>query len=239
MVRPALALFAATAIALPATAQAAEVHIQATNPVVELTINEIVETEPDVAEVGAGVMTQALTAEEAVRQNAQAMRRIVQQLKALGIDDKDIQTSSFNLNPQFNYDRQDGKQTFNGYQVNNQVRVTLRDLDKAGPTLDALVKAGANNLYGPNFMLEDNAEAKRQARRQAFQRGMAQARELAGLAGYTNVRLLEVSESYQSFRGAPPPVAMRANAVADESTPIEPGQVGTGVTLGLKYEMVN
>lgn len=238
MIRPAFALLAATAVSLPAMSLAAEVHIQATNPVVELTIEEIVETEPDIAEVGAGVMTQAQTAEQAVRMNADAMRRIVDRLKALGIADRDIQTSSFNLSPQFDYDRQNGKQTFTGYQVNNQVRVTLRDLDKAGQTLDALVKAGANNIYGPNFMLEDDVDARRQARRQAFERGMAQARELAGLAGYAKVRLLEVSEGYQSFRG-PQPVAMRTSPVADESTPIEPGQVGTGVTLGLKYEMVN
>lgn len=242
MFRPALALFAATAIALPAvSAQAAEIQMQVSNPVIELSVNEIVRGAPDVAQIGAGVMTRAATAQEAMRQNAAQMDRMIAKLLDLGIDRKDIQTSNFNLNPNYVYDRENNQQKFQGYNVNNQVSVKLRDLKRAGEVLDALVSAGANNVYGPNFMLEDDREAKTVARANAFKRGRMQAEEFAKMAGYSGVRLLEVSESFRGYGPVPAPeAAIRVTAAsADVATPIEIGEVGTGVTLGLKYEMVN
>lgn len=241
MFRPALAMLAATALTLPAVAPAAEIKIAATNPVIELSVNEVVRSVPDVAQVGAGVMTRAPTASEAVRQNAQQMDRLVRQIRALGIAGKDIQTSNFSLSPNYNYNRETNEQEFAGYTVNNQVNVRLRDLARAGEVLDALVEAGANNVFGPNFMLDDDTAAKAAARKTAFERGLAQASEFARMAGYKGVRLLEVSESLQGF--GPEPMLERAVAVkamaADAPTPIELGEVGIAVTLGLKYEMVN
>jgi hypothetical protein len=241
MLRYALPLFAATALALPlaAPAQAGEVQIQAAGPVVELSVNEIVRSAPDVAQIGAGVQTRAPTAREAVRRNSAAMGVIVERLRSLGIERKDIQTANFNLNPQYDYNRETGEQTFTGYQVSNNVQVMLRDLERAGEVLDALVGAGANTIYGPNFMLEDDVEAKATARRNAFQRGMRQAEEFARMAGYSGVRLLEVSESFQGSGPVPQGAMARvsAEAASDASVPVEPGEVATGVTLGLKYEM--
>ena len=229
-------ILVATGIALPA--QAAEVQIAVSGPVVELSLQEVVQTAPDVAQVGAGVTTRAATAQEAVRQNAQQMDRLIERLRALGIDRRDIQTSNFNLNAQYQY-RNDGQAPiFIGYDVNNQLNVKLRELKRAGEVLDALVAAGANNIYGPNFMLEDDAEAKSQARKAAFDRGLSMARNYARMSGYSDVRLLEVSEAVQTFvprmRGES---AMIVTASADASTPIEPGEVGTAVMLTVKYEM--
>ena len=237
MIRYAISAFALAATAT--AAQAAEVQIASQGPVVELTVNEVVKTAPDVAQVGAGVTTRAATAQEAMRLNAQKMDQLIAKLKALGIDRKDIQTANYNLNAQYNYDNETREQTFVGYDVTNQLNVKLRDLKRAGEVLDALVVAGANNLYGPNFMLEDDAAAKKSARDAAFRSGRAMAENYARMAGYTGVRLLEVSESYQSY--GPMPVAQRGAMMASESadakTQIEPGQVGTGVTVTVKYEM--
>ncbi|MBX7495679.1 SIMPL domain-containing protein [Qipengyuania sp. 6B39] len=231
---PALAMAAAAS-----SAQAAEVQIAATGPVVELTVNEIVRAAPDVAQVGAGVTTRAATAQEAMRLNAQQIERLIDRLRALGIDRKDIQTANFSLNAQYQY-RNDGEQpTFIGYDVSNQLNVKLRDLKRAGEVLDELVGAGANNIYGPNFMLEDDVAANAEARKAAFARGRAMAEDYARMAGYSGVRLLEVSESFQSY--GPMPMAEGAIAVTatsrDAKTQIEPGQVGTGVTVTVKYEM--
>lgn len=240
MIRPAIALLAAAAVSLPVAAPAAEIQMQVTNPVVELSVADVVQSTPDVVQIGAGVTTRAATAQEAVRLNAIEMDRVIKKLKSIGIAGKDIQTLNFNLNPQYQY-RSDGQPPlFVGYDVNNTVNVKLRDLKRAGEVLDTLVATGANNVYGPNFMLEDDKAAKAAARQNAFKNGLAQAREFARMAGYKDVRLLEVSESYQSF--GPMPVAMEARIAAAPpapKTPIEPGEVGTGVTLGLKYEMVN
>lgn len=237
MIRYALPAFAVAAMASPAVA--AEVQIASEGPVVELTVNEVVRAAPDVAQVGAGVTTRASTAQEAMRLNAQQMDRLIEKLRALGIDRKDIQTANFSLNAQYQYNNEGRQPDFVGYDVSNQLTVKLRNLKRAGEVLDALVGAGANNIYGPNFMLENDTAAKQGARDAAFRRGKSMAEDYARMAGYSGVRLLEVSESFQSY--GPMPMAEGAIAVttvsADAKTQIEPGQVGTGVTVTVKYEM--
>lgn len=239
MIRYALPLLLATTM-LGAPAMAAEIQITVQNPVVELTISEVVRADPDIAQVGAGVQTRAKTASQAVQLNAAQMERLIERLRSLGIERSDIQTSNFSLNAEYDYNNRNGSPpVFTGYGVTNQVTVRLKRLDRVGQVLDALVAAGANNIFGPNFMLENDMEAKAVARRNAFQRSRVQAEEFARMAGYSAVRLLEVSETFQSF--GPMPVAEGAIAVTaqsrDAKTPIEPGQVGTGVTLTVKYEM--
>lgn len=224
--------------AIAAPAAAAEIQIQVQNPVVELQVNEIVQSAPDTALIGAGVTTRATTASEAMKLNAAAMERVIARLRSLGLARADIQTSNFSLNPQYQYVRDGEAPRFLGYDASNQVSVTLRDLDRIGAALDALVSAGANNLHGPNFTLEKSEPAKTVARKNAFARAGAQAQELARMAGYSGVRLLEVSESFTGW--GPVPVSRDAiNVTAQEakSTPVEPGRVGTGVTLTVKYEM--
>jgi uncharacterized protein YggE len=234
MLRFAIPLLAMSALSLPATA--AEVQIQAQAPVVELSVSETVNAAPDIAQVGTGVTTRARTAKEAVRLNAIAMQKVVDRQKALGIAAKDIQTSNFNLNAQFNYPN-GGTPVFTGYEASNQVTAKLRQVDKVGDVLDALVAAGANNINGPSFMLDDDTAQQQSARTRAFQRGQAMAQDYARMAGYTGVRLLEVSESVQGRGPVPPmPVAFRAEA-AQAKTPIEAGEVGTTVNLTVKYEM--
>jgi uncharacterized protein YggE len=235
MIRYAIPLFAVSALAAPAAA--AEVQIQAQAPVVELSVNETVNAAPDIAQVGTGVTTRARSAKEAVRLNAVAMQKVVDRLKTLGIAAKDIQTSNFNLNAQFNYPGGGAAPVFTGYEASNQVSVKLRDVTRVGDVLDALVAAGANNISGPSFMLDDDTAPQKEARARAFQRGQAMAQDYARMAGYTGVRLLEVSENVQSRGPLPPmPVAFRAEA-AQAKTPIEAGEVGTTVTLTVKYEM--
>ncbi len=232
-------LFAASTIVLAASsALAAEIQIQSQGPVIELTVSQTVNARPDTAVVGAGVQTRAMMANEAARLNAVKMDAIIAKLAAMGIAKDDIQTSNFSISPQFQYSNTQEPPRFLGYDVSNQVSVKLRKMDRIGATLDALIAAGANNFFGPNFMLEADGSAKTAARKAAFADASARGRELASLAGYSGLRLLEVSENYASNR----PMAMdsAANVVAvsaEKRTPIEPGQVGTMATLTVKYEM--
>ena len=235
------ALVALGAASLAATpAQAAEIQIAVTNPVVELTITEVVQSPPDTANVGAGVQVRAPTASGAPKMNAEQMDKVIARLRSLGIAGEDIQTANFSLNAQYQYSNDGQPPKFLGYEASNSVNVVLRKLDKVGETLDALVQAGANNLYGPNFSLEKDQPAKAAARKAAFARAQAQASEYARMAGYTGTRLLEVSETFQQM--GPMPVNAQAIVVTESSaseakTQIEPGRVGTGVTLTVKYEM--
>ena len=235
--RPMLAM--AALFATPAAA--AEIQIPVQGPVIELTVSQTVNSKPDIATVGAGVTTRANTASESARLNAVAMQAIIARLRQLGIAMEDIQTANFSLNPQFNYSNDGTPPRFLGHDTNNQVTVKIRKLDRIGPVLDALVAAGANNFFGPNFSLEKDKEAKSAARRAAYADAQSRSRELAGLAGYTNVRLLEISEAYANsggFMDVGRPSAIIVTAASSEKiTPIEPGQVGTSATLTLKYEM--
>jgi uncharacterized protein YggE len=233
---PSRYLIAAAVLSLPAgPALAAEVQIQAQGPVVELSINEVVKTSPDAAQISAGVQVRAATATEAMRQNAAQMDKVIARLRQLGIKAEDIQTANFSLSPQYQY--RDGGQApqFLGYDASNQVNVTLRDMTRIGATLDALVQAGANNVSGPNFLLENDQAAKASARKAAFEHARAQATEYARIAGFSGIRLLEISESFSQV--GPMPMAQAMEARANAKTAIEPGQVGTGVTVTVKYEM--
>jgi uncharacterized protein len=239
-----LAPLALAATTLPFTSNplaAAEVTINATNPVVELSIYEEVEVEPDIVTIGVGVVTDAPTAVEALRRNSAEMQKVVDLLKARGIAVRDIQTSRISLDAQYDYDRENQQQVFRAYRASNQVSVKLREIRRAGELLDALVSAGATDIHGPSFSIEDDTEAKAVARKQALERGKAQAQEYARFAGYSDVRLLQVGES---IRGPGGPimqekVMVSAARMADASAaPIEPGMVGTGVNLQMTFEMV-
>lgn len=231
---PALMLTAA----VPMSVHAAEVQIASSGPVVELTVMEEVEAEPDIVTVGAGVTTNAPTAVEALRQNSQAMRAVIDRIKSLGVAERDIQTSSINLNARYDYDQQRQEQVFRGYQASNRVTVKLREIEETGEVLDALVAAGATDLNGPHFSLEDDEAAKASARSAAMQRAEAQAREYASMAGYSNIRLLEINESIRGRSGPQPIVVTASRMMAkDESAPVEPGLVSTGISVTVKYEM--
>ena len=236
MFRYAIPLLAASAIASPA--MAAEVQLQATGPVIELTVNETVKADPDIVNMSAGVTTEAPTAVEAMQQNAKAMTAVINKIKALGIADRDIQTSGINLGARYDYDQQNSKQVFRGYQASNRVNIALQNIKKVGQTLDALVASGATDLNGPNWSLENDQPAKVEARRNALNSAKAQAMEYAKWAGYSNIQLLEVNESISRSQPMMSDRIMVAAAPRAESTPVQPGMVETGVTVSVKYQMM-
>jgi uncharacterized protein YggE len=235
MNRLSVPLIAIAALASPAAA--AEIQIAAQNPVVELSVSESVKSKPDIATVSSGVTTEAQTAVEAMRLNANAMDAVIKRIKALGIDADDIQTAGISLGARYDYDQQSQRQVFRGYQASNRVSVTLRNVTRTGEVLDALVAAGATDIGGPDFSLADDSGPLAQARKAAFDKARAQAAEYAGWSGYTGVRLLEVSETIS--QGGPQPYAptVRLQAAEAKATPVEPGLVTTQANLTVKFEM--
>ena len=237
MIRPISAFAVLAAVASPAVAS--EVQVQSQGPVVALTVTESVEAAPDIVEIGAGVSTTEATAVEAMRANSQKMAAVVARIKSLGIAARDIQTTGINLSPRYDYDQRTQDQLFRGYVASNRVSVTLRDVGETGEVLDALVEAGANDISGPSFSIDDDTAARAQARQAALKTAQAQASDYARWAGYSGVRLLEISET--SYPGRPMPMAARM--VADSAAPppapppVEPGLVGTSVTVSVTYEM--
>lgn len=238
MTRATLPVLAAASFAamVPAAAAAAEVQIQATGPVVELTVSESIPGDPDVATLDAGVTTVAPTAMAAMQQNATQMTAMIERIRALGIRREDVGTTGINLQAEYEWDEPTRMQRFRGYRVMNRVNVKLRDIERTGEVLDALVAAGATDLGGVNFSVDDPSSAQNRARTQAMRTAEARATDYARMAGYTGVRLLEVSEGQPQFYG-PVPVAAMARQDAAAVTPVVPGQVQSGVTISVKFEM--
>ncbi|MDZ4139515.1 MAG: SIMPL domain-containing protein, partial [Erythrobacter sp.] len=198
MIRPAMTMLAASALAITAhSLAAAEIAISADGPVVELNVFESVLVAPDIATIGAGVTSEAPTATEALRQNSTEMQKAIARIKALGVADKDIQTTGINLNAMYDYNQEARRQVFRGYQASNRVSVILRKIDDAGKVLDALVAAGATDLNGPSFSIENDEDAKDTARKRAIERAQARVQAYADLFGYDGAKVLAIAESIE------------------------------------------
>ena len=238
---PALAALTLAVSPAALSAQVQQVmQVDANSPLVTLTVQEEVQSAPTLATLSAGVTTQAATASEALRQNAQKMTAVVAELKKRGIAAKDIQTSGINLNAQYDYNNREGQPPLlTGYQASNNVTIKTRDLAKIGELLDALVAVGGNNVSGPNFSIEDDSKLKFAARDKALQSAQAQANFYAQRSGYKSAKLVSITEGSSGYRG-PMPVMMESRAAGKaDFSPVEPGEVGTGVTLTIQYRLEN
>lgn len=235
-----LSLTAVAALPLAASAALAQAQpsvVPVDGPVVSLSVTESVDSAPDMATVGTGVQTRALTAKEAMSLNAAQMNRLIAAILKAGIDRKDMQTSGINLNPQFDYNnRTDGQgPKFIGYEASNQLSVKIRKIDAAGDIIDRMVGAGANNINGPSFGITDETALQAGARAKAIKTSRDRAQFYASQTGYRSVRLLSVSENGDMPR--PVPMMMRAmkSDAASAPTQVEPGQLSTSVTLSFQY----
>lgn len=192
---------------------------------------------PDIAFLTAGVSTEGASAEAAMKANATAMNGVFGALEKAGIDKKDMQTSSFSVQPRYNYSSS-GKTPpkVSGYTASNQLSVKVSDLDTLGETIDALVAAGGNTFSGLRFSLEDEDAARDQARELAMREAIARAELYAASTGFEVARIVTISESGGA---APQPLAMvqtRALTSA-EATPIASGEVGYSVTVNVTFEL--
>ena len=234
-----LPLLAAAALAVPAaaSAQGAALVQPLAGTRLDVSATGEVARVPDVAIISTGVVTRAATATAAIQQNAARMERVRSALRRAGIEDKDIQTSAINLNPDYAYvERQPPKLT--GYQASNQVSVRFRDIRKTGEILDALVAEGANQINGPSLTIDKPEQALDEARVKAIANGRARADLYARALGMRVVRLLSVSES--GGYAAPPPMPMYARVEAmqaDAKTSIDPGEQKVSVTVAMSFEL--
>jgi uncharacterized protein YggE len=146
-----------------------------------------------------------------------------------------VQTSGVNLNPQYVY-KQNTAPQLTGYQANNSVRVTVRDLAKLGPTIDAAVGAGGNEVSGVSFGLRDPQAAEDAARVEAIHRLEARAQLYAQTLG-KKVHALKVMSEGGGYAPTPiRPMAM-ARAEAQPQTVTEPGELDLRVIVSATYEL--
>jgi uncharacterized protein YggE len=223
---------AALAIAAPAFADVTTTPIAGTE--LDISATGASTRAPDIASIGAGVVTQASRAGDAMAANAKAMTATIAALKRAGVADRDIQTQSINLQPQYRYaDNQPPVLT--GYQASNRVSVRIRDIARAGGVIDALVSAGANQIDGPTLAVEHPEAALDEARAKALATARSRAELYAKAAGLTVKRIVRISES-ENAGPIVRPMAMMARAAKD-STPVEAGEQELTVNLSVVFEL--
>ncbi|MBE0695740.1 MAG: SIMPL domain-containing protein [Anaerolineaceae bacterium] len=188
---------------------------------------------PDLAYVYIGVQSQSEQVADALTQNNDKAKAVASSLRDLGIEEKDIQTSSFNIYPQQQYGP-NGEVTSTIYMVNNTVNVTVRDLQLMGRLLDVVVRTGANSINGVTFDVQDKSKAIAEARKLAIESARGQADEMAQTAGVT-LGDLQTMSVYSSQ----PPVAIydakNAMGTAASQVPVSAGQLVIQVEVSATY----
>jgi uncharacterized protein YggE len=232
-----LPLLLAVALLAPVAVQAQVVSaptMLAEGTLLDVSATGKVTRTPDLATIRAGVVTQAATASAALSDNSTKMSRVLAALKRAGVGDRDVQTATIQLQPQYRY-QQNEAPVITGYQANNSVSVRFRDVARSGAILDALVREGANQIDGPTLSIERPDSAMDEARTDAVAKARARAELYARAAELRVERILSISES-GDFAPAPPPVVMmRAQALEAADTRVVPGEQDVAVTVAVRF----
>lgn len=244
---PALAGTVATLLpAGPALAQsvAAAPVVAVGNSVLTVTAEGRSTRTPDLAVFSAGVTTQAPTASAALAENAARMNAVIAALRKAGIAERDVRTNTLSVSPVYGQPRADAEGAIErqpvivAYQATNQVEVRQRKLAEYGRVIDTLVNAGANQVNGPDFRLDDPDAATDEARAAAMKTARARAELYARAAGLRVVRVLTISEA----GGWQPPVpVMYARAekmmAAAAPSPVAAGELDLSANVTVTYEL--
>jgi uncharacterized protein len=205
---------------------------------INVTGNAEVIIDPDIAYVSIGVHSEAENAKAAVDANNAQTQTVIAAIKEMGVDDKDIKTTNFSVYQQQKYSPT-GEDLGTFFMADNTVYVTMRDIAQVAGILDASISAGANNIYGITFDVQDKAAATASGRDQAIADAKAQAEQLAAATGSTLGEVQNISY----YSNPPTPYyydskAGGALAAEGASVPIQPGQltlmVSVNITYGLK-----
>ena len=220
--------------AAPAMAQTADAAFRATT--FSLAAHGETNVAPDMATITLGVQTDDMTAAGALRANGAKMNQVMAALRKAGLADRDIQTSNLNVNPQYVYE-QNQPPKFNGYQVTNQVTVTVRDLSRVGQAVDATVGAGANTVSGISFGLQNPQVAEDAARMDAVKALQAKADLYAKATGYRIVRLVNLGEGGGYTPAPPMPMYAMAKRESADSTQVAGGELKVRIDVTATYEV--
>jgi uncharacterized protein len=187
---------------------------------------------PDVAYVQLGVNFAEANISEAFSRANTTMEAVIAAIKALGIEDRDIQTSGVNIYPQDIYGPEGGPTGERTYNVSNTVSVTVRDVELADDVINTGIEAGANNVYGLSFGIDDTSTLEQDARLQAIEDARTRAQQLADALGLSVGAPIIVSETFGQGFG---PVFDRAQAMGGGGVPVEQGQLSVNVQVEVTF----
>lgn len=192
---------------------------------------------PDMATIETGVVTHGVTAIEALSENNQIMGRIMDILIGHKIAEKDVQTSILNVTPEYKQDdRGRVEEKIIGYSVRNQVQVLVRNLKDLGQVIDALVRAGSNQVSGISFGIDDQARVINQARERAVADARGRAELYARSAGIRVGKILAISEQATEWPRAQGAYRMY-DMQAASSVPVATGEQEYDVTIQMIFTL--
>lgn len=235
----ALTLFLAVLV----VSRAIDIKDKVQNPVARSTISVsdkgTIYTKPDLALDYFSVITEAKTVAEALSQNTEKMNAVIDGVKKIGVEEKDLKTINFSIYPRYEWPSQNdpyqGERILAGYEITQSLEVKIRNLEKVGEIIQAATGAGANESGSLQFQIENQDEIKNQARAEAIKKAKAKAKDLASQLGVGLGKIMYFDES-----GANPyyySAEKTTNMGGGESPQIETGENKIEVTVTITYEI--
>lgn len=225
-----LSLFAAS------TAEAQRRDERPRRPSITVSGEATISAEPNQAQIDIGVVTQARTAPDASKENAERLTRVLAEIKKLLGKDDEVKTSAYALTPNYRYP-QGGKPEITGYTASNTLRIKSARLDQVGQLIDAAMQAGANNVSRLVFTLKDEQAAQLEALREASAKAKLKAEAVAASLGLKIIRISTVTEGERTIQPVFRQVMAARAEAAPAPTPIEPGTVEIRSTVALTVEV--
>ena len=204
-----------------------------------------IQSQPDIAQMDFSVVSRGTSVAAVKTDNTNKMNAIITAMKTLGIENKDIRSTTFSLNPEYSWDP-DGNtpQRILGYSLEQGIEVKVRMLEKAGDALQKAVDAGANQVGSIIFTIDDPAGLKVQAREKAFNQAKDKAATLAHQAGVTLGKVINFSDDsmmpYPMNNYYSDSMMNEAKAVAAPSMPVpnlQPGSQDVIANVSVTYEI--
>ena len=192
---------------------------------------------PDVAIINLGVTTTGTTVADVINKNSEKMNAVIEAVKKLGVEEKDIQTTNYNLYPQYNYTEARGR-LFEGYTLDQNVQVKIRDFTKTGSILAKATDMGSNLVGNLQFTIDDADQFKQEARAKAIEKAKANAKNLAEKSGISLGKIVNVyenSNSYAPMMYDSKMVSGMGGAETSVTPTIAAGQQEIEITINLTY----
>jgi uncharacterized protein YggE len=241
-------MFPAAAFAAVSGMGASAAFAQETTPVagsgampgmVSVSGQGIVNVPPDTATVTVGIDVIKPDLAEAQSEASKQATDIINAVKANGVDAKDIQTANYSVNIIRNYSEGADPTQITGFEVMNQVNITVREIGGAGKLMSAVVEAGANSIYGVSFFVDDPKPFEADARKLAVEDARAKAEQLASASGLKLGRVISISEDVGGYVPGPiyaKNVPMAAPEMAMD-VPVEAGSSAIQVNVQMSFEL--
>jgi uncharacterized protein YggE len=237
-----LLLMLAATLPFSASAQSTPTGDESDRRVIVVEGTGTVDIAPDTADIAFGVLTQNESLEAAQDENSTRTQAIIDTFGEAGIAQEDIATSGYSIYVINEYDRDGNLVGIQGYEVWNQVTVTIRDLSIVGKVLDDAVGAGANTVGSISFYVDDTDAAASQARVAAVENARAKADELAEASGVLVIGVYSIEETsapdassiqYDMAEAAPASASDESRA----QVPVSPGQTQVTVRVQVVFEI--